>query len=82
MRMEGHALAQIVHQADLARIGLRSHDLRILAATGIGDLRDLAGASSLDLLAGIRAQGGDTIDAATVDRWIERARSLTWMVDE
>ena len=82
MRMEGHTLVQIVHRADLARIGLRSRDLQMLTTAGIDDLRGLAGASSLDLLARIRAHDGGTIDAATVDRWIERARGLTWMVDE
>ena len=82
MRIAGHDLLRFVHRADLARIGLRCRDLQVLEDVGVDDLRALAGAEAAVLLDDLRSHGGATIDAATVDRWIHRARELTWMVDE
>lgn len=82
MRIAGHDLLRFVRRADLARIGLRGRDLRTLEEAGVDDLRALAGAEASDLLGRLRSHGGDTVDAATVDRWIHRARELPWMVDE
>jgi uncharacterized protein (UPF0335 family) len=84
-RLDEAMLLSWLRLADLMRVGMRTEDLRALWQTGIRGLEELGEADPVKLSARVQARseglGGDTIDEATVRRWIERARTLSPLVE-
>lgn len=84
-RLDESTVVGWLRLADLMRVGLRNEDLRALGQAGVQSLRDLARADAAKLAVRLQAKhesrGRGTIDAAAVQRWIDRARSLESLVE-
>lgn len=84
-RLDETTLVGWLRMADLMRVGLRNEDLRALGQVGVQSLRDLARADATKLAVRLQSKhesrGRGTIDAAAVQRWIDRARSLESLVE-